>query len=388
MMLAAWAVLAFSLATVMYVYVGFPCWLYLLQLRRKYKAPAPAESDAELPSVSMIVAAHNEEEVVAQKVENGLRIDYPAEKLEFVFASDGSADGTNEILRGYESERVRVIYLPERRGKAAALASALPQTSGDILVLSDANTYYRPDSLRRLVRHFRNPEVGLVTGDVRLLASNQAFGAGEGLYYRYERWLQRMETSFWSTVAIDGAMYGLRRPLFRMAYGGVPDDLVIGMSVGCQGYRLIYDPQAIAEENPSSSGSEEFNRKIRIVASAIQALLDGQGVPSWTNWRLLWVFLSHKVLRWFVPVFLMLMLAASGTLAANSIAARGFLIAQAVFYGLACLSWSFPRLDSRLVRVPYYFSLVNMAALVGIWRGLRRRQGSMWKRTTRIRVEL
>jgi cellulose synthase/poly-beta-1,6-N-acetylglucosamine synthase-like glycosyltransferase len=384
MIVFAWTVLLVSIATVLYVYIGFPGALFILQLRRRYTAPAFTGADEALRTVSLVVAAYNEEEVIEEKLENGLRIDYPPEKLQFVFVSD-STDGTNEILRRYESGRVRVIVLPERRGKVAALAAALPACTGDILVFSDANTYYRPDSIRMLVRHFQNPQVGLVTGDVRILQSTQAFGEGEGLYYRYERWLQSLETSFWSTVAIDGAMYAIRCSLVRLAsHGLVADDLVTGMNVGCQGYRLIYDAEAFAEENPTPTDAQEFKRKIRVIAYAIQSLIEGEGVPPLTQWRLLWVYLSHKVLRWFVPVFLIFALLSAAALALFSRTGVVLFAGQALFYGLAILNWRFPKLDGRMVRIPYYFTMVNAAALLGILRGVRRKQRSVWSRTERI----
>lgn len=384
----AYAVLFTSLAAVLYIYFLFPSMLYVIQLVRKYRAPAISAPDEALPAVSMVVAAYNEEEVIQEKLDNGLKIDYPPEKLQFVFVSD-STDGTNDILRRYESPRVRVIVLPERRGKVVALREALPACTGDILVFSDANTYYLPDSIRMLVRHFQNPDVGLVTGDVRILQSDQAFGEGEGLYYRYERWLQRMETSFWSTVAIDGAMYAVRRPLVRLAaHGLIADDLVTGMNVGCQGYRLIYDADAIAEENPTPTDSQEFKRKIRVVAYAIQSLFEGEGIPSLKQWRLLWVYLSHKALRWFVPVFLILALFSNGILALSSRTFTALISGQVLFYSLAFLNWRFPKLQSRVFRIPYYFTMVNTAALLGIWRGLRRKQQSVWNRTERIACKL
>ena len=169
-----------------------------------------------------------------EKLRNCLGLDYPSGKLKFVFVSD-STDRTNQILLQYQNERVKVVILPEQRGRAA-LESAYPLCDGEVLVFSDANTLYRPNSLRMLVRHFVDPEVGVVTGDVRLLPASQTFGQGENLYYRYERRLQEMESVFHSTVAIDGAMYALRRELLRPVSSGlIADDFVTAMNVALQG---------------------------------------------------------------------------------------------------------------------------------------------------------
>jgi poly-beta-1,6-N-acetyl-D-glucosamine synthase len=369
--------------TIFYVYAGFPLTLWVLRLRRRY-TPPPAQDDDMLPSITLLVAAYNEEEVIQAKLENCALLNYPEDKLQFLFVSD-STDSTNEILRRAESDRFRIVILANRRGKVAALAAAYPIATGDILVFSDANTYYRPDSLRNLVRHFQNPQVGLVTGDVRIAASNQTFGAGERLYYKYERLLQELETSFWSTVGIDGAMYALRKSLLRPAsHGLIADDLVTGMNVGCQGYRLIYDPESVADEDPTPTDGQEFWRKVRVVAYAIQSLVDREGVPGVFQWRLLWVYLSHKVLRWFIPVFLMLAFIESLMLAFYTQSGILLVVAQLAFYGLALVGWRCPGRTSLLFRVPYYFTMVNAAALIGILRGLRRQQKGTWNRTGRL----
>jgi poly-beta-1,6-N-acetyl-D-glucosamine synthase len=371
------------IALVAYIYVGFP--LVLLVLTRGNRRPAPLElPEFELPRVSLVVAAYNEDPVIEQKLKNSLRIDYPTDRLQFVFVSDGSTDQTNEILRRYESKQVKVCILPKRKGKVLALHRAFQLCSGEILVFSDANTYYRPDAIRKLVRHFSDPRVGLVTGDVRILPSGCTFGEGEGLYYRYERKLQMLESALGSTVAIDGAMYALRRPLLRPAsQGGVPDDLVTAMNVGVQGFRMLYDPEAIAEEDPTPSDGQEFQRKIRVVAQGIQAVITTQGVPEWRQLGLLWIYISHKVLRWLAPLFLIGAFASSAALAPFSNFWELVAIAQALFYLLAIAAWRLPKLKGKLFRTPYYFSMVNLAALLGVIRGLRGAQQPIWVRTER-----
>jgi biofilm PGA synthesis N-glycosyltransferase PgaC len=372
-----------SAAILVYVYAGFPAILLLLTKGRRWQAPSEY-SDKELPTVALIVAAYNEETVIEKKIQNGLAIDYPAEKLRFIFVSD-SNDNTNEILRRYESPRVSVRILPERRGKVVALEAAYEICREEVLVMSDANTYYRPDSIRKLVRHFRNPQVGVVTGDVRILPSEETFGAGEGLYYKYERKLQELETAFWATVAIDGAMYAFRRSLLRPPSNGlIADDLVTSMNVGCQGYRIIYDPAAIAEEDPTPNSGMEFHRKVRVVAYAIQSLLAGEGVPPLREGKLLWTYVSHKVLRWLAPIFLIWMLICNLALVRESLFWRSLLCGQILFYGAAWLAWKKPELDSKLLRVPYYFSMVNLAAFFGILRGMKRKQRPVWMRTERL----
>lgn len=366
-----------------YIYAGFPLGLALITRRRRYTPPC-IMADEELPFVSMIVAAYNEEVVIAEKIRNGLAIDYPPDKLEFIFVSD-STDRTNDILLCHQSQRVRVRVFQERCGKVKAMAAAFAMCRGEILVFSDANTYYRPDSIRNLVRHFRRPEVGVVTGDVRIMPSAKPFGTGERLYYLYERKLQEMETSFWSTVAVDGAMYALRRSQLRPVTNGlVADDLGTAMRVARQGLRIIYDPAAIADEPPTPTDGQEFDRKIRVVAYGIQSVLEGEATPGWEDWRLIWIYISHKLLRWNAPVFLLGAFAASMAGALYSPLLRGALSLQAAFYFLAVIGWKFPKHAKLLTRIPYYFCLVNLAALQGIIRGLRRQQRPIWERTPRL----
>jgi cellulose synthase/poly-beta-1,6-N-acetylglucosamine synthase-like glycosyltransferase len=376
------AVFWISFGLVVYVYAGFPVCLLLLTWRRR-TSPPPIPSDDALPSISFVVAAYNEELVIEEKLLNCLRLDYPEEKLTFIFVSE-STDGTNDILLRYRSPRIQVRIMPERGGKVASQAAAYPLCEGDILVFSDANTYYRSNCIKMLARHFADPQIGVVTGDVRLLPSEQKFGQGESLYYKYERRLQELESTFWSTVAIDGAMYAMRRECFRPVSSGlIADDFVPAIKIALQGYRIIYDPEAIAEEDPTPGDAQEFWRKVRVVAYAIQSFLAGEGVPPLRQTRLWWLYVSHKLLRWFVPFDLIFMFLASGVAAFGSPWWAGMLAAQVAFYALAVYAWRTPNRAALPFRVPYYFCMVNLAALRGIVRGIRKQQRPVWTRTER-----
>jgi len=371
-----------SLATLVYIYVGFPLCLLALTRSRRYLAPAEAP-ETELPAVSVIIAAYNEEAVIADKVCNCMAIDYPPDKIEFIFVSD-SNDSTNETLLRNQGPHVRVLILPERRGKVNALLAAYQVCRGDVIVWSDANTFYRPNAIRKLVRHFRNPQVGVVTGDVRILRSASRFGAGEGLYYRYERALQSLETTFWSTVGIDGAMYSIRRTHLRPVTNGfVADDFATAMNVARQDLRMIYDPEAIAEEAPTPNDTIEFRRKIRVVAYGLQSLLAGEGLPSRFQWKLIWIYSSHKLLRWLAPVFLISAFTASAVGALKSPFIFLAATSQIMFYLSAMVGWKL-QVRAPIFRIPYYFCMVNLAALRGIIRALLKGQRPVWARTERL----
>ncbi len=366
-----------------YVYVGYPLLLWVLPKR---DVAARGElSDADLPTVSLVIAAYNEEKVIEEKVRNALALDYPREKLEIWVASDGSTDGTNEILGRFEAEGVRVNYVTPRGGKTRALNRTVPLTSGEIVAFSDANAMYRPDALRKLVRHFRNPAVGGVSGDVQLLNEDVSFGQSEGLYYKYERFIQLMESRFHSIVGADGAMYAIRRELFVPPSNNIIlDDFVVSMTVARQGYRVLYDPEAVATESATPDAAQEFRRKIRISAGAAQAIKQGEGLPRPDQGWFVLCYLSHKVLRWLSPWFLLGLLFANVHLLDRGAGYVLVLLAQLACYGLALVGVRHAKSKMpSLVQVPFFFALQNAAYAIGFVKGLLTVQAGTWERTGR-----
>ncbi len=370
-----------ALAQIVYVYFGYPLVLWGAA---RFRRPTHYD-DTYRPTVSLIIAAYNEERVIREKLDNALALDYPADKLEIVVASDGCTDATDAIVQSYADRGVVLERVEPRGGKTRALNRVIPRTHGDILVLSDANTMYRPDAIQKLVRHFADPSVGAVSGDVRLVDAADTHAHSEGLYYRYEHGLQRLESEIGSMIGVDGAMYAVTRHGFRPpADHTVVDDLVISMTVARLGYRVLYEPQAVAVEDSTSSSQEEFRRKIRIVAGGIQAFLQGQGVPRWRQPLLLFCYVSHKLLRWALPFCLLLLLAMSWALSSDPFY-RLMWWGQVLFYGGA-IGYALNVLACRKLRwvnISYYFCLVNAAALVGCCKGLFGRQAVMWQRTQR-----
>jgi cellulose synthase/poly-beta-1,6-N-acetylglucosamine synthase-like glycosyltransferase len=244
---------------------------------------------------------------------------------------------------------------------------------------------YRPDAIRKLVRHFVDPAVGAVTGDVRLVDAADTHAYSEGLYYRYERWLQSLESHLYSIIGVDGAMYALRRECFHPPSNTIIlDDFVISMTVARLGYRVLYDPEAVAIEQGTLSDKEEYRRKIRIVAGGIQALKLGEGLPGWQQPFLLFGYISHKLLRWLLPCFMILVLLASAALAHQPFYLL-ILFLQVLFYTIAvgCGLHVIGLRQRRSCEIPYYFCLVNGAALRGLWKGTFETQAGMWERTTR-----
>jgi cellulose synthase/poly-beta-1,6-N-acetylglucosamine synthase-like glycosyltransferase len=380
-----WVVLVAALALVAYIYFGYPLLLGALRLLRGQRRHQTAPIT---PRVSLVIPAYNERQVIREKLENSLRIDYPADRLEILVTSDGSDDGTNDIVREYEPRGVKLLAAAQRGGKISALNRAIPAATGEIVVLCDANVMFLPDALPRLVRHFADPAVGAVTGDVRIRSEDAPFGEGESLYYKYERFIQLGESELGSTVTVDGGMYALRKELFRPLPGNtILDDLVIGMNVALAGRRVLYDPSAVATENATVDVRQEFRRKVRIVAGAVRELLRGHGVPSPLRPQLFWSFTSHKLLRWLVPWLLLVILGVNVCLLWHPTLApfaAALALAQAAFYGCALVGCTRPNARwPALVGIPFYFCMVNTAAWLGSLRGVTGIERVTWKKAAR-----
>jgi len=283
---------------------------------------------------------------------------------------------------------VKLLAFTPRGGKISVLNRAIPAASGELVVLCDANVMFLPDAVARLVRHFADPRVGAVTGDVRIKSADAPFGEGEGLYYKYERFIQLRESELGSTVTVDGGMYVIRKHLFRPLPGNtILDDFVIGMNVALSGPRVLYDPSAVATENATLDIRQEFRRKVRIVAGAFRELLRGQGVPSPLRPQLFWSYVSHKVFRWLVPWCLLVILAVNVALIARpaaGVSAVALLLAQAAFYGCALVGLTRPNARwPAVVGVPFYFCMVNAAAWLGSLRGVTGIERVTWKKAER-----
>jgi cellulose synthase/poly-beta-1,6-N-acetylglucosamine synthase-like glycosyltransferase len=369
----------FGAALLAYVYIGYPLLVGILAKL----LPRPAESsDSEERSVSIIVSAYNEAPVIAAKIENSLALDYPTERLEVIVVSDCSDDGTDEIVRGCRGLGVRLVRQNQRLGKSAALNYAVPQARGSILVFSDANAVYKPDAIRHLVRHFSNPEVGYVVGNARYYEKNMESDSAksEGLYWKLETYLKKKEASFESVVGGDGAIYAIRRELFSPLRSTDINDFMNPLQIVDRGYRGLFEPAAISYEDTAESFEKEYRRKVRIVSRSFNALLRVPGVLNpFRNPRHWFLLISHKLLRWLAPFFLLILLAASLFLWPIPFYRTAFLL-QVVFYAWAIAAWLIPvsRSAWKPMSLAYYFCLVNMASLIGCIKCFRGRLSATW----------
>ena len=373
-MVALW-IFWVSAALVGYVYFAFPALLAAVSsVYRRPVAKAP-----HTPSVSLVVPAYNEESVVEEKLEACLALDYPADKLEIVVASDGSQDRTVERARRFASDpRVRILAFEQNRGKLAMLNDVLRQLEGEIVVFSDAATMPERDALRALTANFADSRVGAVSGIYKIRDEAGAkLGKQEDFYWKYETFLKEREAALGSILGAHGALYAIRRKLYPFPdEKTINDDFVIPMRIVAQGYRAAYEPKALAwEEAQDSSG---FGRRVRLMAGNFAQLAEMKGLlwpPS--KWLTLFFFLSHKAARLAAP-FAMLAALGSNLFLLDRPFFQLTLLVQLTFYALAAmgaLGWLRP----RVLRLPYYFTMINLAAFFGFYYVVLRRGQVGWK---------
>jgi cellulose synthase/poly-beta-1,6-N-acetylglucosamine synthase-like glycosyltransferase len=370
-----------ALALSAYTYIGYPVIVgALARLFGRPHRPGSIE-----PTVTLLIPAHNEAVVIAAKLDNALALDYPGDKLQIRVLSDGSSDATDAVVLGYAVRGVELQRIDPRGGKPNALNHGVPLARHDILVLCDANTMFAPDALRRLVRHFADPDVGAVTGDVRLRSGDVSYGAGEGLFYRLERFLQVSEARLWTSIGVDGGMYALRRTLYvPNRRDTLVDDFVIAMNVARSGARVVYDPEAVAHEDAAPDPAQELRRRMRTTAGGFQSLFEGLGRPRLRQPVLWLAYLSHKGLRWLSAPVLTVMFMANLVAARASGFYAALLVAQVAFYALAALGvWLHRRPMPRLVCLPYFFCLTNWASAAGLWRWWHGSQPVTWVQADR-----
>jgi cellulose synthase/poly-beta-1,6-N-acetylglucosamine synthase-like glycosyltransferase len=364
MNLLALILLILSVALIVYTYVGYPALLWVLS--RLFGRP---HRKAEItPRLSIIIAAYNEAGDIARKLDETLALDYPKERLEIVVASDCSTDGTDEIVSGYADRGVILHRRPQRLGKTSAQNHAVHVASGEILLFSDATTHYEPDTLRKLVRSFADPQVGAVTGNVVYVDRNATdVGLGARSYWGYEFFLKQCESSIGSLLGVCGCLYAVRRSSYARLDEDMSSDFVIASEIYRQGLRTVYEPQSISSEDTNKRGGAEFRMRVRIIEQTMSALLRYRALLNpFKHGLYAFQMISHKVMRYVVPFLLIIAFDANALLLSSGWFFRQLFLAQSIFYCAALAGWLSESLGIRLGRlaIPYYFVLANAASLV------------------------
>ena len=364
---------------VFYTYLGYGMLLCLLVrlkriVRGKAERKALPTDEAELPEVTFMICAYNEQDVVDMKMENTLQLDYPHDKLHIMWVTDGSTDQTNERLARYAD--VEVVFSPERRGKTAALNHGISMVRSEITMMTDANTIVNREAVREIVRCFQDPQVACVAGEKRVMARHegQAAAEGEGLYWKYESALKRMDSELYSAMGAAGELNAIRTRFYEpMPETALLDDFVMSMRMVDQGYKIAYTSDAYAMEYGSADLTEESKRKRRIAAGGLQSVWWlRQMMNPFRRPIVAFQFVSHRVLRWsitpiallaLIPLNVMLVMMKAGTIYTV------IWILQLLFYLAAFVSWLLEKQGrkNKLLYVPYYFLFMNL----NVFRGMK-----------------
>ncbi len=382
-----------SLFIVAYSYVlyGMLVWL-LIFIRNIFSKEEIQPFDLKfLPPVSLVIATYNEEAIIGKKIANTLALDYPKEKLDVYFVTDGSTDATNEILKMHPN--IKILFRAERSGKVAAINHAMEFVDTPYVIFCDANTFLNRGCVKEIIKHYTDEKIGAVAGEKKVIdvsLKNTAAGSGEGLYWKYESILKKLDARFYTVVGAAGELFSMRTNLYEPVDTGILlDDFMISMNICRKGYRVMYEPLAYAMEAPSMSIKEEQKRKIRISAGGFQSIYLLKDLLNIFKYgKLSFQYISHRVLRWAVcPLLLPIIFILNAILAfaAHEKIFVYLLTAQIVFYATAFTGWLFAQknIKIKILYVPYYFLFMNIALYAGFVRYINKKQTVLWDKAQR-----
>ncbi len=377
---------------IFYTFFGYGILLYILvRIKRLFKKPHSFSPLYDSPSVTVIVAAYNEEDLIEEKIKNCIDLNYPENKVQFIFITDGSSDRTPELV-GKHPE-IQLLHEDQRLGKMSAIKRAMPYVSGHVTVFTDANTFLNKDALIHLLKHYQNPQIGAVAGEKKIMVSQSAdaSSAGEGFYWKYESALKKWDYELYSNVGAAGELFSIRTDLYQpVETDTIIDDHMIAMRIAEKGYIIAYEPNAYALETASADSSEELKRKIRIAAGGIQSVYRlKKAANPFINPILTFQYFSHRVLRWVLTPWLMILLFFLNIIIVIRYPeSRLYLLTlslQICFYLAALLGWF---LESRKIKlkaafIPFYFSMMNYAVIAGTFRYFKGAQSAAWEKSKR-----
>lgn len=372
-----------------YTYVGYGIIIYILSKIRKRTNVLSSTPEEQLPTVTLLVAAYNEADIIRTKIQNTLELDYPKNKLEIFFVTDGSTDQTPEIVKEYPA--IQLFHSFERKGKIHAVNRVMKSVKTPIVIFCDANTDLNREAIKYIVRHYQDPTIGGVAGEKRILSKDKdnASGSGEGLYWKYESFLKKKDAEVYSIVGAAGELFSVRTELFEEpAENMIIEDFYLSMRITAKGYRFAYEPDAFATETASASVKEEWKRKVRISAGGFQAMSKLSYLLNPFRYGILsFQYISHRVLRWtLAPLFLPIIFLTNAWLAFYGIPFYQLtLVLQLFFYGLAFLGYLLrdKKIGIKGFFVPYYFAVMNLSVYFGLNRYLRGKQSVVWEKAKR-----
>lgn len=382
-----------TLGILFYSYIGYGIISYIVVMFiRKNNSvgnlPVEEFKAVDLPNVTLVVAAFNEEECVIEKIKNSFNLDYPEEKLQLLFVTDGSTDETTEIIAKYP--QIKLLHQQERRGKVAAVNRAMEYVNSPITVFTDANALINSEAILKIVAHYQNPKVGAVAGEKKIMMelNNDASSAGEGIYWKYESLLKKWDSEINTVVGAAGELFSIRTECYEfIKEDTIIEDFYLTLRIAQNGFKVAYEPGAYAMETSSLSVKEELKRKIRISAGGVQAIIRLRSLLNIFKYKILtFQYISHRVLRWTVcPPSLIILLILNIYLLDKNPMYTWILIGQVIFYASAFLGFLFENYKIRVKAffVPYYFVVMNYSVVAGLFRFIKGNQSVIWQRAER-----
>lgn len=370
---------------IIYCYFGYP---FIIALLAKL-FPRKVHKAGFQPFVSIVISVYNEEDVIARKIDNLLALDYPAEKMEIWIGSDGSTDRTNEIILNYKDPRVHLAAYDERSGKMLTVSRLIEQAKGEIIFFNDARQTLASDALKNLVENFSDPKVGCASGE--LILTDEKGGAtakGINVYWEYEKYIRNAESNVHSMLGATGAIYAIRKELFRPGPANVVlDDMYTPLKIIQQGFRAIFDGSAHAFDKAAQTANEEHRRKARTLYGNYQIFYLFAGLFNPFTSPVAIQFFSHKLLRVLVPFIMIALIPVNALILNEHPVYKFFLFCQICFYGLACLGalsrnqkYGILSRVSKIAYIPYVFCLLNFSALAGFYRFINAKQEITWQK--------
>ena len=363
-----------SLVLIFHSYVGYPFSLYIFALfKRKY-----VQRREIFPLMTVIITAYNEEKRIREKILNTLELVYLKDKLQIIIASDGSTDSTNQIVEEFKNKNIELLVIPIRSGKENAQKEALKIARGEVIVFTDVATVLAPRGLKQIVSNFADQTIGCVSSEDRFIGRDGKPG-GEGFYVRYEMMLRRLESDLNSLVGLSGSFFAARKSVCQDFQGDFQSDFRTLLNCVKMGLRGVSDPAATGSYLDVSDSSREFDRKVRTILRGLTVYFNHLEFLNIFKFGLFsYQYFCHKLLRWLVPVFLILAFLTNILLVTKSNIYLLLLLGQLFFYGLALCGWKGRQISGNMIKIPYYFITVNASILVAWWKYFRRQRVVMW----------
>jgi len=377
-----------ALVVLVYTYLGYGLILFFgIKIKRLFVYGDAIQSNY-LPNITLLITAYNEESFIREKIENSLSLNYPKGQIQYIIITDGSDDNTPEIVKEYAE--IQLMHQPERQGKIMAVERAMTEVHGEIVVFTDANTLLNKEAVKNIVRHFSNKKVGVVSGEKRILnrSADEAAGAGEGFYWRYESKLKQWDDELYSVMGAAGELFAIRTELFEpIPKDSLIEDFYMSFKIVEKGYKIAYEPEAYALEEPSASVKEELKRKIRIAAGGIQSIVRLKELLNPFKYGIItFQYVSHRVLRWtLAPLSLPIVFISNAFLWDQGFIYQFIFVNQVLFYLAALFGFLLEKKHIRLklLFIPYYFCMMNYAVYAGFKRFMKGSQSVLWEKAAR-----